>query len=110
MKASGTIFSFLLLLIEPIISLHAWSCPADLAEKLYTHLKTKIEWVDVNFNSNALKMTIRYFPCFSSRSALDLLIKETINIPFCLIINKGQHLRVENYCVLKNIEFSSNKF
>lgn len=109
MMKANNFFACLFMLILAAIALRAWSCPDDLAERLYSHLKTKIEWVDVNYDPHSFKMTIRYYPCFSSRQPLDHLINKTFEeIPSCLILNQGRHQLVENYCVLSNIELFSD--
>lgn len=95
-----------LLLVLACINFRCLACPNDIAEKLYSHLKTKIQWVDVNSEPNSSTMTIRYYPCFAARDTLDLLISDAmIGITNCKILKPGQHQMVENYCVLREIEF-----
>jgi len=80
--------------------------PEDLANTLHRYLKANIEWVDVNFNSQSLKMTIRYYPCFPTRAPLDRLINEAIQTtPNYQILQPGKHQSTEGYCVLRDIEF-----
>ncbi len=103
-RISATLFFFLF----STTVIQAEPCPDDLAKKLYHALKTKLEWVDVNFNSESYNMTIRYYPCFSSRAPMDRLINKALkDINDYRLSNPGNHQLVEGYCVLRDIAFYS---
>ena len=86
-------------------AIDASPCPSDFAEQVYEQLKTQISWVDINFEPNPSKMTIRYYPCYPSRALIDELLKDALTktAPDCLLVSLGKHRHKEGYCALEHV-------
>lgn len=88
-------------------STSASSCPDNLAEQLYHHLKKEIDWVDVNVAAEPLKMRVRYYPCSASGIPINQLITGFIsNVENCQLLNQSIPRKIENYCYL-DLAFSA---
>jgi hypothetical protein len=87
----------------------AKTCPSRLAEGIYTHLKTHLSWVDINFEPEHLEINLRYYPCYASRTSIDKLLMEAIAItaPECMVVSTGKHKHKEGYCALEHVIFNA---
>lgn len=83
----------------------ALNCPFDLAIRLHRELKNHLSWVDINFEPKRAEMTLRYYPCFASRQAIDTLLEDAMQkqTADCMIIRHGNHRHTEGYCVLEKL-------
>lgn len=97
----------ILLLINGVCSqTMASSCSSDLGFQVYAELKNHLSWVDIHYQLARSEMTLRYYPCSSSRLAIDTLLEEAMRhtSPHCRLISQGIHLHQEGYCVLKKLK------